>query len=83
MLLYNGQLDIIVGVPLTENFLRQLNWSGQTEYMSAPRTIWRLGDANSDVAGYVKQVGRFRQVCCVRVTMVTITYTTCVSLCRW
>ena len=66
MLLYNGQLDIIVGVPLTENFLRQLNWSGQTEYMSAPRTIWRLGDANSDVAGYVKQVGRFRQVCCVR-----------------
>ena len=67
VLLYNGQLDIIVGVPLTENFLQQLKWSGQDDYNKASRAIWRLGDDQSDVAGYIKQVGRFRQVsilCC-------------------
>ena len=29
VLLYNGQLDLIVGGPLTEKFLQVLKWSGQ------------------------------------------------------
>ena len=59
VLLYNGQLDFIVGVSLTEQFLQQLKWSGQKDYLQADRKIWRIGD---DVAGYVRQVGKFMQV---------------------
>ena len=59
VLLYNGQLDLIVGGPLTERFLQSLKWSGQKDYLQVDRKIWRIGD---DVAGYVRQVGKFMQV---------------------
>ena len=59
VLLYNGQFDLIVGGPLTERFLQVLKWSGQKDYLQVERTIWRIGD---DVAGYVRQVGKFMQV---------------------
>ena len=59
VLLYNGQLDFIVGGPLTEKFLQVLKWSGQEDYLKADRTVWRIGD---EVAGYVRQVGKFMQV---------------------
>ena len=59
VLLYNGQLDFIVGPTLTEKFLQVLEWSGQKEYKQVERTIWRIGE---EVAGYVRQVGKFMQV---------------------
>ena len=59
MLLYNGQLDIIVGAPLTENFMRQLKWSGQSDYLDSQKTVWKL---NGTTVGYVRQVGSFQQV---------------------
>ena len=59
VLLYNGQLDFIVGPTLTERFLQVLKWSGQKEYLQVERKIWRIGD---DVAGYVRRVGKFMQV---------------------
>ena len=59
VLLYNGQLDLIVGGPLTERFLQVLSWSGQKDYLQAERKVWKIGD---DVAGYVRQVGKFMQV---------------------
>ena len=59
VLLYNGQLDLIVGGPLTERFLQVLKWSGQEDYLKVDRTVWRIGD---EVAGYVRQVGKFMQV---------------------
>ena len=59
VLLYNGQLDLIVGGPLTEQFLQVLKWSGQEDYLKVNRTVWRIGD---EVAGYVRQVGKFMQV---------------------
>ncbi|CAG0910259.1 unnamed protein product, partial [Cyprideis torosa] len=31
VLFYSGQLDIIVAYPLTLNFLKNLEWSGQAE----------------------------------------------------
>ena len=58
-MVYNGQLDIIVGVPLTENYLQQLKWSGQEDYLNADKTVWKI---NSVPVGYVKQVGKFQQV---------------------
>ena len=59
VLLYNGQLDIIVGAPLTENFMRQLKWLGQSDYLDSQKTVWKL---NGTTVGYVRQVGSFQQV---------------------
>ena len=59
VMLYNGQFDLLVGGPLTERFLQVLEWSGQKDYLQVERKIWRIGD---DVAGYVRQVGKFMQV---------------------
>ena len=61
-MLYNGNLDIIVGVPLTESYLRVLDWPGQEAYLKAKRQIWKVHDTDVDVAGYVKEVGKFQQV---------------------
>ena len=59
VLLYNGQLDLIVGGPLTESFLQVLKWSGQSEYLKADKKVWKIDD---DVAGYVRAVNSFYQV---------------------
>lgn len=59
MLFYNGQLDIIVPYPLTENFLRNLDFSGSKDYKTAVKKIWRVGD---DIAGYYKKAGNLTEV---------------------
>ncbi|XP_045771033.1 venom serine carboxypeptidase-like [Maniola jurtina] len=59
LLFYNGQLDIIVAYPLTESFLRNLEFSSATEYETAARHIWRVGD---EIAGYMKQAGNLTEV---------------------
>ncbi|CAG4931558.1 unnamed protein product [Colias eurytheme] len=59
LMFYNGQLDIIVAYPLTENFLRNLNFSSSEEYKVAQRKIWRLGD---NIAGYYKKAGNLTEV---------------------
>jgi vitellogenic carboxypeptidase-like protein len=52
VLLFNGQLDIIVGYPLTENFVRSLRWQHSTDFKEAPRQQWRIGTVT---AGYVQE----------------------------
>jgi vitellogenic carboxypeptidase-like protein len=59
VLIYNGQLDIIVAYPLTLGFLQALEWSGATEYKTAPRVQWHVG---KDIAGYAKSVGNFTEL---------------------
>lgn len=59
VLIYNGQLDIIVAYPLTENFLQNLNFNGADQYKVAKRYQWRVGD---DIAGYVKHAGNLTEV---------------------
>ncbi|CAH2237157.1 jg11130 [Pararge aegeria aegeria] len=59
LLFYNGQLDIIVAYPLTESFLRNLNFSSAKEYKTAARHIWRVDD---EIAGYVKKAGNLTEV---------------------
>ncbi|XP_028171382.1 venom serine carboxypeptidase-like isoform X2 [Ostrinia furnacalis] len=59
ILFYNGQLDIIVAYPLTENFLRNLNFSSAEEYKKATRNVWKVGD---DIAGYWKKAGNLTEV---------------------
>lgn len=62
VLIYNGQLDIICGLPLTEAYLYKLNWSGAAAYKKAPKTVWKVDESDDEVAGYVRQVGQFYQV---------------------
>lgn len=62
VLIYSGQLDVIVAAPLTERFLPTVNWTGVAEYKKAPRFHWKLQPTDTEVAGYVRQVGEFFQV---------------------
>ena len=62
VMIYNGQLDIIVGAPLSERFLTVLSWTGQSEYLAANRTVWKISPSDEEVAGYIRQVGKFWQV---------------------
>ena len=41
-MIYNGQLDVIIAFPQTENFLNALDWSGKYIYAMTPRTIWKV-----------------------------------------
>ncbi|CAN8021463.1 unnamed protein product, partial [Ixodes persulcatus] len=61
VLIYNGQVDVIVPYPLTDNIISTISWSGAKTFGSAQRNIW-LSSNGQDVAGYVKQTGSFSQV---------------------
>ncbi|CAA9997538.1 unnamed protein product [Nesidiocoris tenuis] len=53
VLLYSGQLDIVIPYPSTVNFLRRMPWSGRGRYLTAKREKWYVDD---DIAGYTKTV---------------------------
>ncbi|CAG9865147.1 unnamed protein product [Phyllotreta striolata] len=59
VLIYNGQLDIIVAYPMTANFLGNLDFNGADQYKTATRYKWYVGE---DLAGYVKQAGNLTEV---------------------
>lgn len=61
VLIYNGQLDIIIAYPLTDNFVISIPWSGRAAFNKAPRMIWKK-PSGVGVAGYVRKVGNFTQV---------------------
>ncbi|KAI6661579.1 serine carboxypeptidase CPVL-like [Oopsacas minuta] len=62
VMLYNGNLDLIVGTILTEGFLNVLNWTKSAEYKQAKRTPWKPYPSDTDIAGYIRRVGDFHQV---------------------
>jgi vitellogenic carboxypeptidase-like protein len=62
VLVYNGQLDIIIGAPLTETFLPTVQWHGQAAYAAADREVWKVNAADEEVAGYVREVSNLSQV---------------------
>ncbi|XP_062925601.1 probable serine carboxypeptidase CPVL isoform X2 [Mobula hypostoma] len=62
VLIYSGQLDIIVAAPLTEHFLLTVPWSKAEEYKKADRHFWFVNPSDKEVAGYVRKVGEFYQV---------------------
>ena len=59
VVIYNGQLDIIVAYPLTLNYLRNLNFTGAEDYKTAKRYIWKV---DGEIAGYVKQAGKLVEI---------------------
>lgn len=54
VLLYSGQVDIIVAYPLTVNYLQKLNSSLSEVYKNANRNIWTV---DREIAGFVKVAG--------------------------
>ena len=60
VLIYNGQLDIIIAVPLTMEWVGQLVWSGTDELRQATRAVWKVQDSDPEVAGYVKMANNNR-----------------------
>uniref|UniRef100_A0A8C9QMN1 Carboxypeptidase vitellogenic like n=1 Tax=Spermophilus dauricus TaxID=99837 RepID=A0A8C9QMN1_SPEDA len=62
VLLYNGQLDIIVAASLTERSLMTMNWKGFRKYKKSRRIVWKIFKSDNEVAGYVRQVENFHQV---------------------
>ncbi|XP_066571755.1 putative serine carboxypeptidase CPVL isoform X2 [Amia ocellicauda] len=62
VLMYSGQLDVIVAAPLTERFLPTVPWSKSEEYKKAQRFYWKVSPDDTEVAGFVRQVGEFYQV---------------------
>jgi vitellogenic carboxypeptidase-like protein len=74
VLIYSGQLDVILGPAGTERFLFQLHWNGLHEYRSARKQHWYLNndDKTNYVTGYVRQARRFTQVVLRRAGHMTI-----------
>jgi vitellogenic carboxypeptidase-like protein len=62
VLVYSGQLDVIIGAALTERFLPGVAWKGQDAYNKASKAVWRIRPSDAEVAGYARQVGNFSQV---------------------
>ncbi|XP_058383579.1 probable serine carboxypeptidase CPVL [Diceros bicornis minor] len=62
VLIYSGQLDIIVAAPLTERSLMAMNWTGSQEFRKVERKVWKIFESDDEVAGYVRQVDDFCQV---------------------
>ncbi|KAG9476207.1 hypothetical protein GDO78_002996 [Eleutherodactylus coqui] len=62
VLMYSGQLDVIVAAPLTERFLQTVPWSRLEEYKKAKRSFWKIRPTDTEVAGYVRVAGEFAQV---------------------
>ncbi|XP_069853330.1 probable serine carboxypeptidase CPVL [Dipodomys merriami] len=62
VLIYNGQLDIIVGASLTERSLMAMNWKGSKKYNNVQKKVWKIFQSDNEVAGYVREVDDFYQV---------------------
>lgn len=59
VVIYNGQLDIIVAYPLTMNYVQKLNFPEREQYKKAPRYIWKV---DGEIAGYAKEAGHLVEV---------------------
>jgi len=55
-------LDVVVGGPLTEQFLLALQWSGADAFAKADRNVWKIKPNDMEVAGYVRKSNKFTQV---------------------
>lgn len=65
VLVYSGQLDVIIAPVLTDRFLPYVNWTGQAQLDQAPRYIWKVSPSDTEIAGYARVVnvgGNFTRV---------------------
>lgn len=62
VLVYSGQLDLILAAPQTEQYLHELSWKGRDAYRAAKKAIWKVEKDDYQVAGYVKRSANLAQV---------------------
>jgi len=64
--IYSGQNDVILGAPLTEQALRNVEWDGQADYLNVKKKVWQVPvegkPGTFDLAGYSRTVGNFTYV---------------------
>src|SRR5690349_1528531 len=60
VLIYNGQLDAIIPVPLTMSWVSKLLWFGANELRNAPRKVWKVANSDPEIAGYIKTANNNR-----------------------
>merc|ERR1712150_92179 len=60
VVVYSGNLDVIIGTALTARFLEVLPWYGLEDYKNSHRKVWRVTDYTTDVAGWVREVDNFK-----------------------
>mmetsp|Transcript_7800 Transcript_7800/g.12938 ORF Transcript_7800/g.12938 Transcript_7800/m.12938 type:complete len:124 (-) Transcript_7800:250-621(-) len=61
VLIYSGQLDVIIGAALTEAMVPTIPWSGRAQFLTSKKSVWRVTPTDSEVAGYVKQYRNLTQ----------------------
>ncbi|KAF2889047.1 hypothetical protein ILUMI_17126 [Ignelater luminosus] len=59
VMIFTGQLDIMVSYTMTVNFLRRLKFKGVDEYHTAVRQKWYVDET---LAGYIKEIGNLTEV---------------------
>ncbi|KAF3621329.1 Serine carboxypeptidase-like 50 [Capsicum annuum] len=59
VLLYEGQLDLRVGLVSTEAWVKRMKWEGIDKFLEADRNIWTV---NGELAGYVQKWGNLSHV---------------------
>lgn len=62
VLVYSGQLDVIIASALTERFLPYLQFPGQAEFAAAEKKVWRINSGDKEVAGFVRETPKFQRV---------------------
>ncbi|XP_056631352.1 venom serine carboxypeptidase-like [Diorhabda sublineata] len=60
VVLYNGQLDIVVAYPMMITYLQNLNFDAAEEYKNAERKVWYSD--NNDIMGYTKTAGNLTEI---------------------
>jgi len=60
VMIYSGQNDVILGAPLTEQFLYGLDWEGRKEYQTAGKSVWKTIKNPTDIAGYARTVDKYQ-----------------------
>ncbi|ORX69328.1 alpha/beta-hydrolase, partial [Basidiobolus meristosporus CBS 931.73] len=59
VLLYQGQFDYRDGIPGNTEWIRSLNWTGQSGFLQAERKIWKV---DGHIAGYMTNHNSFTRV---------------------
>jgi len=59
VLIYNGQLDVIIAHTLTQSFIDSMTWADREAFDAAPRKKWYVGP---ELAGYSKSSENFTQL---------------------
>lgn len=61
VLVYSGQLDLIVAYSLTRNWLHKLEWKGAGKFRGADRRIWQDADSG-EIIGYLRMSDNLHEV---------------------